>query len=329
MGCLKDITCGSRVIIGIRDFDACAKPESDLFMNDLPGISLKTAAKITSEEYHTGAEIMKKCINIAVKKVFKDFEEAIAPEFNFNAVIQTRQIDIFNSTVIPLAASERGLILKRWRSELSKIYIEEVYVKSTASGVGEVKIYDGATLAKTISVDLVANEVLTVPVRLSFDQEQVKVVMDDTNFPVYSGSLNNFLVNGRPESCYACGQRGQSHFFINGWNGTGEESKMYGIGIKASVRCFEETIICSVLPRMYFLIWYAAGVEFLKERVYSERLNNITIFNKEKAKELLDEYQIEYSNTYKTFTKSIFKYLKSTKGECLTCNPTIYAQYTA
>lgn len=328
MGCLAEIICGNRVIIGIRDFDACAKPESDLFINDLPGISLKTAAKISSEEYHTGAEIMRKCINIAIKKVFKEFEEAIAPEFDFNAVIQTRQIDLYNSTVIPAAALSRGLILKRWRSEISKIYVEDVYIKSVQSGVGSLKIYDGGTLVKTIAVDLLADTVVTVPVRLALDQEQVKILMDDTNFDLYSGSLQNFLVNGRPESCYACGQRGSSNFYIGGWDGAKETSSLYGIGVKASVRCFEESVICSVLPRMNFLIWYKSGVEFLKERIYSERLNNVTIFSKEKAKELLDEYEIEYASTYKTFTKSIFKYLKSTKGECLTCKTTVYAQYT-
>lgn len=328
MGCLSDITCGSRVIIGIRDFDACARPESDLFINDLPGISLKAAAKITSEEHHTGAEIMKACINIATKKVFKEFSEAISPEFDFNTVIQTRQIDIFNDAIVPAANIERGLIYKRWRSELSKIYIEEVYLKATSSGVANLKIYDGTTLVKTIPVDLLANTIVTVPIRLSFDQEQVKVLSNNTNFDFYSGSINNFLVNGRPESCYACGSKGSSNFVINGWDGTKEVSQLFGIGTKASVRCYEENIICSVLPKMYFLIWYASGVQFLKERAFSDRLNNITLFTKDKAKELLEEYEAEYASTYKAFSKSIFKYLKSTKGECLTCKPTIYAQYT-
>lgn len=325
MGCIADIECGKRTIIGIRDFEACSKPESGLWLNDLPGISLKTAARIAGEDTHTGAEVMNKCIKTSVKKVFERFQNYIAPEFDFNVVIETRQIDLYNSTIVPSANLERGLILKRWRSEAVKIYIEELYVKSTGSGVGTIKIYDGDTLAKEISVDVLSNEVITIPVRLKFEQETVKVVMNNLNFAMYSSDMNSFRI---VDSCRSCGGYQEGRYIVKGWDGTQETNTGFGIGIKTSVRCYDEEIICSILPRAYFLIWYGAGIEFMKERIYSDRLNPLVSFTKEVAVELLNEYETEYDLTFKTLTSGLYKYLKSTKGECITCKPTFYGQFT-
>jgi hypothetical protein len=54
----------------------------------------------------------------------------------------------------------------------------------------------------------------------------------------------------------------------------------------------------------------------------------VTTFTKEKAKELLEEYQLEYDKSYSVFTKTIYAYLRSLKGECLVCNGSTYAQIT-
>lgn len=324
MSCYADIFCGKRVIIGIRDYDACKKPESDLFIDDLPGISLKTAAKITNEQYMSGAEIINKCIKTAIQQTFDEFQAEISPYFDFNLVVETRQLDKFSDTkILPAVSAERGIIMKRWRSELSEIYVEEIYVKSSASGVASVKIIDGTDLIKTISVDLIADEITTVFVNLRLKKESVKIVMDDTLFPVYSCDRNYY----NSTSCRTCSGRYNSNdFYIGGWDGAHEDSNCYGIGVKASVRCYEDNVICSVLPRMYFIIWLKAGILFLRERIYSDRLNPVVQFGADKAKELLDEYQIDYKEKYAYFSKSIYQFLKSTKGECLTCNGTHYVQ---
>lgn len=323
MGCYSDIYCGKRVIIGIRDYDACAKPESDLYINDLPGVSLKRAAKVAGEGYATGAEIINKCIKTAIQQSFDEFQQQISPYFDFNLVVETRQLDTFEDTVIPAAAKERGIILKRWRSELSQIYIEEIYVKANASGVASVKIIDGTETVKTISADLLAGEIYSVRVDMAMISETVKIVMNDTLFPVFTCDRNRY----NSSSCRTCsGKYNSSDFYISGWDGDKEDSGCYGIGVKASVRCFEENVICSVLPRMYFIIWYKAGILFLKECIYSDRLNPITQFTQERAKELLAEYEADYKEKYAYFTKSIYQFLKSTKGECLTCNGNQYVQ---
>lgn len=327
MSCLEKILCGERVIIGIRDYDNCTAPESRLFINDLPGMSLKKASKIASGEYPSGYEILKKCTINAAHEVFQDFQTYISPYFDFNLVVETRQLERFSDTkILPAVAKERGLIMKRWRSELSQIYVEEIYIKANASGVGVIKITDGATIT-TQNVDLIADEVNTVFINKAFKSEIVKITMDDTSFPVYTYENNKYNSFYKSTSCRTCsGNYSSADFYIAGWDGSAEDNKCYGIGVKASVRCYEENVICSVLPRMYFIIWYKSGVKFFEELLYTDRLNGVTIFTKDEAAELLEKYEADYAQKYKIFCKSIYDFLKSTKGECLTCNGTHYAQ---
>jgi len=322
MNCLNDIQCGRRVIIGIRNYKECSNPESDLFINDLPGISLKIAAQISSEELKTGNEVLKKCINTAIKKVFNDFNLKVSPYFDFNAIVQTREVNNFSdSTIIPAAPSERGLLLKRWRSELSQIYVEELYIKVDSNITLDVKLYNGDILQETIQTAFEAGVLKTIRVDKKFTAESVKIVIDNTNTAVYSNQISNWNF----QECGTCNGNGQG-LVVKGWNGSEENNTMYGIGVKASVRCYEENLLCSLLPRMYFFIWYQSGVEFMKEKIYSDRVNPITTFTRERARELLEDYQDEYAVQYSVFVKNIYTYLRSLKGECLTCNGNRYAQ---
>lgn len=322
MDCLKDILCGNRTIIGIRDYINCTEPESGLWINDLPGVSLKIASKVANEEVHTGAELLKTCIGRAVKKVFDDFDSEITPYFNINTIVQTREVnDYRDASVLATSNNNRGLTLKRWRSELALIYVEEFYIKSNTTKTKDVLIYDGDDLALTIKdVDFTAGKIKTVRVDRKFKNETVKILMDNSDVEVYSTSIYNYGYS----TCEPC--NGEQGFIVKGWTGSEEDSNIYGIGVKASVRCYNENIMCAILPKLYYVIWYASGVEFMKEKIYSDRLNSVTMFTKDKAKELLEEYQIEYEKKYNTTVKNIQAYLRSTKGECITCNTNTYAQ---
>lgn len=316
MSCLKKLLCGDRVIIGIRDFDNCQNPESGLFINDIPGISLKAASKIANEEFHTGNNLIKSKIDLAIKLVFDEFTQSISNYYNFNSIIETRELNNFSDTTYQPANLDRGLILKRWRSELAQIYIESIYIKVNTTIQTIVKIIDGE-ITKEFTVDLVAGQTKELFVNYRAESEQVKILMNDELIETYACKpLQNSSFNF---GCGSCGSKNRSNFFITGWNGTAEESKCFGIGVKAYVQCYEENVICGIIPRMYFLIWYRSGIEFLNEYINSDRLNNYTLFNKESAKKLRDELWDEYKERNNAFTKSIYNYLKSTKGECIVC----------
>lgn len=78
--------------------------------------------------------------------------------------------------------------------------------------------------------------------------------------------------------------------------------------------------MCQVLPRMAFMIWYQSGIEILKEHVASGRVNAVVTFSKDQARETLVDLQNDLKEEEKQFAKNITNFLKTTKGECFTCN---------
>lgn len=323
MNCIEDILCGTRTIIGIKDFDTCAIPESNLFLNDLPGITLKSASKIANEELQTGKQLMKKAIDMAVKHVYDEFRQQAQISFDSNSIVEARQIDVFGTEVIPMAALERGLIIKRWRSELSQIFIHEVYIKAKQSGSITLKIYDGCDIT-TQTIAVVADCVSKARIDYKANSEEVKLLFDQTTFDVYGCTMvNNIGYN----DC-RCGSWSSKGLYISGWNGTAEQSKCFGVGVYASVKCYFENIFCALLDQLYFVIWYKAGILFLQELIYSDRINAVTLFTKERAKELVADYEEIYQKKYQQAIKNASLFINSTKGECIACNGTKITQLT-
>lgn len=324
MGCKQDILCDKRIIIGIKDFAQCAKPESGLFINDIPGITLKNAAAIVNEEQQSGFELLKIIIKNAILYSFQDFNNRISPSFKYNAIAEIRKINYFDGSILPKANANRGIVLKRWRSEMAEIYISDIYVKSQNSGVAIIRIYDGDKLVKTIEADLIANEEKTFRVDFQAEAETVKILCDDTNFAMYSGQIDR-----RFTGCNSCNGNSGQDFYITGWDGSREIPIYYGIGVNASVRCEEENIICLLLKKMNFIFWYKAGALYYEELLNSTRLNAITLYSKDRAQINLDILNEKYEKAFNDFRPTIEAMLKSTKGECITCNPQIkYVQTT-
>jgi hypothetical protein len=321
MECINDILCGNRTIIGIRDFNNCALPESNLFINDLPGISLKSASKISDEEKQSGYNLLQHSINMALRHVYDEFREQAYTSFDSQSIVESRQVDVFGPEIIPAAALERGLIIKRWRSELAQIFVHEVYIKANQNGNVDVKIYDGCnTIQKTATV--VAGCITKVRFDYKATEEEIKILFDQTAFDTYGCSLVNSSWDCR------CGQWQGKGLFVNGWNGTAEQGKCFGVGVYASVKCYFENIFCALLDQFYFILWYRAGIVFLSELIYSDRINAITLFTKDRAKELIEEYTAIYNAKYQTLINNARLFISQTKGECISCNGTKITQQT-
>lgn len=316
MGCLQDIKCGKRVIIGIRDWKDCDKPESDIFINDAPGITLKSAAAIASDEQKSGYDLLKSIIKNATVFTFDDFVNQINSTFQYDYIAEIRKIKYFDGSVLPMVAKDRGLVLKRWRSDMAQIYVEYIHLKSATSGTFDFKIIDGNE-TKTVTVQLQADIEKSVFVDYMADSEEIRIVADNTAMEVYSGPISSYA-NG----CSACGSQNEN-FFMTGWNGNSEELKYFGIGVTAMVKCVEEKMICKLLPRMSFIIWYRAQMMFWDEALKGTRLNPISTHTKAIAEAAYDDAKVEYDKHYANFVPTIKNYLIKTKGDCIKCNSSI------
>lgn len=327
MNCLEKILCGDRVIIGVRNFDGCEKPESRIFINDYNGVDLKTASKVTPDELLTGNKALKECITQAIKHVNSDVMDFVNQRFRFNNIVETRQTDVnFSSEIIPASNTDRGRTLTRWRSEFAKIYIEEVYIKPDANIIIDLYIKDGTDApVKYADIALVANVVNTVPVRLIANAEKVIIYFNQKDAGFYNCNNGNFKVG-----CRTCGSRrhGNDEFLMRGWNGADIDGKCYGVGVNASVRCYYEDIFCALLPQLYFPIYYRSVIEFMDMRIHSSRVNNVTMFGEEKAREIKEEVQELYDQKLKRVIDNSQAFLQSINGDCVICNSMYHVQTT-
>ncbi len=314
MNCLNEILCGKRYIIGIKDYVDCDKPESGLFINQVPGINLKAASKIAPDQAQSGALFLQECIKTATQMVFDEFLDELTKYFNFNNIVETRDLQNFSADVKVMANVKRGIVLKRWRSELAQIYVERIYVKVKQTGPAVIEITDGAEVT-TINADLTAEVINIIDVRKKFNKESISILMNDQNFDTYNCNMSDW------NSCGSCASSTGKHFLVRGWNGAAEESgSCYGIGVMAYIRCFEENVICSILPRMYWLILYKSAIVFLKEFIATDRVNFLATFGKEMAATVLEDCEEEYKKKWKTLLLITYQFLKDTKGECIQCN---------
>lgn len=322
MKCLNDIYCGRYALVGIRDFVTCDHPESILFINDVPGISLKNAAAIVNDEQRTAVKLLNDKIILATKKVFHKFSGMVSGAFNFNSILESVEENDFSSITIPPDSLERGLKVSMWKSDVARIYIEELYVRVANSGIAYMKIFEmnGEDIVNThvYRVSLLANTTNVVKIRERFESREIIVAFDQTNFTTFECDLG-----GSSSGCNTCGgSSSRSDLVVRGWNGSDEESVGFGVGIMATVQCYEEAILCQVLPRMAFMILYQAAIEIFAEHMASGRINAVVLFTKEAAKAEQEKAVHELQREERMFAKNIDKFLKHTRGECFVCKGT-------
>jgi len=319
MSCLDDILNGDRVIIGIRDYTECATPESRLYINDLPGFSLKKAANVAPESWSTGVEFLNQCIKLATQHVFDEFAHELTPYFEFGNIVESRDVKTYSDTVISAAALDRGIIIKRWRSEAARLYVESVTVKVMQSGTALITIIDGSAMfTKSVDLEVGIND---INIGYKAENEQIKIVFDQTNFDTFDGAWTK-----GSGGCNTCNSGSKKGIFINGWDGTNESSLTYGVGARVHMQCYEDNILCSLIPKMYFLLWYKAGILVLTEHANTNRINHIATFGQDQAKEMLKTLTDEYQSKYKQLVRSAYEFLRNTKGECIKCNDIRYVQ---
>lgn len=317
MNCINDLLCGKYSLIGIRDFVTCPHPDNILYINDIPGITIKNAASIVNDEHRTGIELLNNKIRLAYQTIFNRFSHIVSSQFKFNDVIEARKINNFGTKINPAEDKNKGLLLRRWRSETAKIYIEEIYIKVKQSGIATITIKDG-DLKKNYNASLLANVTNKIKINYKAESEHVYITFNQKDFDTYGCELNEYT------GCKSCGSGRHANYKlqVKGWDGNNEQNTCFGMGVMANVKCYEEEIICQVLPRMAFMMWYQAGIYIFEEYLASGRVNPVTIFTKDQAQNTLDNLTQKLSEEEEQFKNNINSFLKTTRGECFTCNGT-------
>jgi len=305
MNCLQDY-------IGLRGCGA-STPGSGLYVNDLPGISLKQIVSLTNEEEQTYLDLWAMIQRRAQQRFSLDVREAMGKHYKLKSLMQGinlgKQVGN-NQTAAAFGYTKAGFIIQLNESKnyeyvqspFNAIHIQQLFFYGAASEYANLYIYDIYTnqiLWNKINVPLV-EEWNTIEVNQTFNSQALAIY-------AVPSSIDGFATYYETEAPLNHQLPGCCDIRINGFYTDtaftaftndileSQSSNTYGISGIFNVVCTWDNLICNNKNIFARPLWYLMGIELLTEQLYSSKLNQFTTVNLQRAKELREEYQVEYA----------------------------------
>ena len=316
--------------IGIRTDCNFVPSTSGLYINDLEGINLETAAKIANINDSTGYELMKRKIKFGTELAINDLRTYTSPYININYILNKYSSgrNVPNSWLAPADAWRGAKVRLINKKGMEGLRIESIRVLAKESGSIKIKIIDGTENVRIINVDVTGGVEEEVQIGYVSYTDNVYILADNSNFSMSNGTFGTQTSRG-------CGCKGGGggtgisysgqNIEIVGWNGQGRDARNFGITINASTICSTEEILCSLKEDIKYIVLYKTGLELVKEWLQSRRINEYTTLGADQAAFLLQNWETEYQMRYKVFGENVKDLLSRIGGACVRCKGTGYA----
>jgi len=310
MECLRDY-------IGLRWCNNLVAPPSGFYINDLPGLSLKQIVSLTDEESATFAELWDTIQQRAELRFSNDVRMAMSSRYVVSSILQWANL---GRNVGSTATAADGINAFRGFTIELVVDTDFNYVPSPLAAIHVQTLQFYADAAD-------ATEVVEVAI---FDTD-TGTKLFTTNVTLVRGwniiQVNETLINSGPTPVWSvfCGINATSLFTyeldvpLNSTYASCCKAKImgaytpqtlavtkddltadpscFGLSGMFTVKCLWDAMVCQNKNLWTRAYWYCLGIELLTEQIYSNKLNSYTTINLQKAKELRDEYTIEYNKS--------------------------------
>ncbi len=300
--CLKDY-------IGVEGCSGTT-PASGLYINQLPGISLKMISSLANDDQQTFSGVWDDVQERAVRRFARDFRSQMSKRYkikSMNQTVQTPRI-IDTSTTTSASAQYRGMVIELSGdgdnygcSNMQRIYLQSVRFYATSQNDIVVDVFNldtGERLSTTTlaSASVTANAWNTVNLYEYYDDaDRIYVAVNCTNFDTVDHDIGDLRSGMWVESCY---------LDINGATSTYQSTvtdtdltqgtKAFGVAPIFTVECSFDRLICRNLKIVETAWWYCLGIELMDERIFSDRLNEYTLFDRDTAMDNRKLFMIQY-----------------------------------
>ena len=296
-------------------------PESGLYINDLPGITIHQLSDINNSDQATFLDLWAAIQRRSARIFETTFTNAMAKKFRLKKITEAFKLSesVDDTVTYPAVAGE-----------LRGIYMDCFVDKSAFHHIplSTVRLYLDPQSTLPASLDLVVYEVhdntitkldtftLSQPVagwnsvlinKKYYDSRTLYIAYDATHVDSASIPLDSFDLNP-----YLYGDLAQffSHIFINGAtynNGRFGDTKdeTYGLTATLGMQCSFDVLVCNYRENLAVAWWYLLGSELMKERIYTDRVNRYTTVDLDKARELTQRLYTDYMNELMTFVDSV------------------------
>jgi hypothetical protein len=314
MGCLNDY-------IGIRWCGGSASAPSSLYINDLPGLSIKQFNSITDEENGTFLSVWNTVQNRAERRFALDVREAMGAKYRLKSLAQGVNLGkVFVDASVPqyILSGSTAIHLELnsvsdpeyTPSPLLQINLQNIsyYCQDVGDtgGTFNFNVYDLDTGESLYSTSLTINneywndyEINQSFVASNINQQPLKLRMVLSPAAPYSTTLIQLPNNIQNPQCCGVSVHGAVQT-------TDKLSYTPGITATFNVTCSWEGLICQNKNLFSRAFWYLCGIEFLTELIYSTTLSKWTTIGMNQMKDLRAEYEVEYQKSLKQVADGMY-----------------------
>lgn len=322
-----------------------ATPDSGVYINQLPGVSLKSIDYLANAEQIDFLGVWDDVQTRSLTRLRTHVTNYFAKRYQLKPVNESLILPTFfnnGSQNTPAAANYRGFTfdLGWYASPLASIHVESLRLYSLNAVAGlPIKIFQVFTgdLNSSVLIDTITQDVTVgwndIKVQKDYPVNKIFVGYDataiDSVFMPLNGLLNGwqaYYMNffwGPPVSPYQGILRGAQSDkpFANLF----ESGNLYGLTGRISVTCAYDSILCANKKIFTQCLWYLLGAELMFERMYSDRLNRYTTIDAKKAEQLRGEFE----RIFMEEMAAAFDGIELTTWDgCLICNAQVRLEHS-
>lgn len=289
--------------------------KSGLYFTDLSGCTLSLLDDLVKEDQEDNEECFQYLYKSAQRNLRIDVQSKLAGRFHIDKKLVTRETSEFKADF----NTRTGLAGVKIYSPIPKygriqILTLSIFADDVSPLTGTINIYqdnaDGELLfSVTGSFEAGRN---TIEVYQDFEVDTLYIVFDPETIPLRETKNKYYSYDTvlGDKLCYSCFGDEASVTQINGG----------GINAKFVVYCSIEKFILENLPLFQFALLNRLGVDTMKERITTQRVNLTSVLTADRATELLTVFNEDYKAALDAATQSI----KITEDPiCFLCKATV------
>lgn len=312
MNCLKGL-------IGVKN---CIDGTSDLNLNQLAGITLENLEKLATRDQKNFRGIFEDIESNAVKRMRSDFTnflrkkyeiKTLENHFIFDFDVLTDNTDVF--------AGYKGVLITPPKSQLLGVHINSIKVQSNSIQTRNVLIKEIQTGNETV---------LSTNLTEGFNEVKINKLFSGSIFVGMQGETTSKEIKVATEKTDTCRcdliycdpvKTITNKKIVGGVISTGENP---GIVPVFSFQCSYDNIICSNINLFELPLLYAMGIEYNKFLMFTDKLNDLVAFDRDRSEEAMAEYEEQYAHHMKNVTSGV---KIRTSDVCVECNQDFVFQY--
>lgn len=271
-------------LIGLRGSCDCANPISGLFVNDLPGITLRRLSKTANEEHTRGETYFKRLHQEAANEVALLFQTKIGEYFMFNHILDRKVVGKVGED-FPDYPVQHGFEINCWNQEkYISTHIESICFRAKNEGKAKLWIHTDCQQEEHDIIVTCGRNEFKLDTKI---QGTGHIILDPC---IWIADKVDCACGGNCGCDYSCGNfnivpiKRESEYKDpkSAWKRGGQ-----GVQLVATVRADDTDLMCQFARDLAPAIRLMIGIKLMEEALVSDNISPLIRNGKEDAERLL------------------------------------------